>query len=122
MQVQINSDHTIAGHENLVTYVKNIVESTLGRVSDHITRVEVHLSDENSHKGGRNDKRCVMEARLEGCHPMAVTHQAAILDQAINGAAEKLIRAIDRILGRLHDQRSRRTDPPLPESNQAEKL
>jgi len=62
--------------------------------------VEVHLSDVNSDKGGQNDKRCMMEARLEGRQPTAVTHQATTLDQAIDGATDKLKRSIERTLDR----------------------
>ena len=74
MQVQINTDHNIEGREVLTTQVRGVVEGALTRFSDHITRVEVHLSDENSHKGGQNDKRCMLEARLERRRPVAVTH------------------------------------------------
>jgi hypothetical protein len=61
----------------------------------------------------------VMEARLEGRQPVAVTHQAATLDQAVEGAAHKLARLIESTLGRLHDQAGRRTDPPPPEPKDA---
>ena len=118
MQIQINTDHNIEGHEALAAQVSGVVESALSRISDHITRVEVHLSDENSHKSGQNDKRCMMEARLEGRQPIAVTHHAATLDQAVDGAADKLTRLIESTLGRLRDQKSRRTDPPPPGSTE----
>ena len=114
MQVHINTDHNIEGHEALAAQVSSVVESALSRSSDHITRVEVHLSDENSHKSGQNDKRCMMEARLEGRQPIVVTHQAATLDQAVDGAAEKLTRLIESTLGRLRHQARHRTDPPPP--------
>ena len=117
MQIQINTDRNIEGREALAAQVSGVVENALSRISDHITRVEVHLSDENSDKKGGNDNmRCVMEARLEGRQPVAVTHQAATLDQAIDGAADKLTRLIESTLGRLRDQRNRRTDPPPPGS------
>jgi ribosome-associated translation inhibitor RaiA len=115
MQIQINTDHNIENHEALTAQIRFIVESALSRISDHITRVEVHLSDEVSHKSSQNDKRCMMEARLEGRQPIAVTHHAATLDQAVDGAADKLARLIENTLGRKHDQESRRTDPPPPE-------
>ena len=115
MQIQINTDHNIAGHEALASHVSGLVENALNRISDHITRVEVHLSDENSNKGGENEKRCVMEARLEGRQPVAVTHQDTTVDQAVDGAVHKLSRLIESTLGRLHDQAICRTDPPLPE-------
>lgn len=111
MQVQINTDHNIKGHEALAARVRQLVESALNRIGDRITRVEVHLSDENSHKGGQKDKRCMMEARLKGRRPVAVTHQAATLDQAVDGAIDKLAGLIDSTLERQRDQKSRRTDP-----------
>jgi ribosome-associated translation inhibitor RaiA len=116
MQIQINTDRNIEGHEALAAQVRGVVESALSRISEHITRVEVHLSDESSHKSSQNDKRCMMEARLEGQQPIAVTHQAATLDQAVSGAAGKLTRLIESTLGRLRDQKGRRTDPPPPGS------
>jgi hypothetical protein len=119
MQIQINTDHNIEGHEALAAQVRGVVESALSRISDHITRVEVHLSDESSHKSGekirQNDKRCMMEARLEGLQPIAVTHQAATLDQAVDGAAGTLARLIESTLGRLRDQKGRKPNPPPPE-------
>ena len=115
MQIQINTDGNIESHEALAAQVSSVVESALSRLSDHITRVEVHLSDENSNKkGGNDDIRCMMEARLEGRQPLAVTHQAATLDQAVDGAADKLTRLIESTLGRLRDQKSHRTDSPPP--------
>jgi ribosome-associated translation inhibitor RaiA len=116
MQIQINTDRNIEGRESLADQVRGVVESTLSRFSDHITRVEVHLSDENSDKkGGDDEMRCVMEARLKHRQPIAATHQAASLDQAVEGAADKLIRLIESTLGRLRDQKRRRTDPTSDE-------
>lgn len=105
MHIQVNSDTNIEAREELATRVEAVIEEALSRFSDQITRVEVHLSDENSHKSGQNDKRCMMEARLEGRQPTAVTHQAATLDQAVDGAADKLKRSLESTLGRLRDHR-----------------
>ena len=46
MQIQVNTDHKIEGHEALAAQVRGVVKNALSRMSDHITRVEVHLSDE----------------------------------------------------------------------------
>lgn len=105
MKVQVNTDSTIEGRDELAARVTAVVEGALGRFSDQITRVEVHLSDQNSGKSGHDDKRCMMEARLEGRQPTAVTHLAATIDEAIDGAAGKLNRSIESTLGRLRDQR-----------------
>lgn len=105
MQIQTNTDSNIDGHEALASHVSSTVENALERFSDHITRVEVQLSDENSDKKrGTDDMRCVMEARLEGRQPVAVTHEAATMNQAVDGAADKLHRMIDSTLGRLQDR------------------
>ena len=115
MQININTDHNIAGNAALNAQISSEVESALSLFSDHITHVEVHLSDENSSKHGQEDKRCMMEVRLEGRQPAAVTCHAATVDLAIEGAAEKLAGLIESTLGRLHDQNRHRSDSILPE-------
>jgi ribosome-associated translation inhibitor RaiA len=105
MNIQVNTDRNIEGSAELTAHVTGIVESELGRFSDRITRVEVHISDENSDKGGQDDKRCLMEARLEGRQPTAVTHQAATVDEAVDGAAAKLRRSIETTIERMRDRR-----------------
>jgi len=111
MHIEINTDHNIEGHQSLSDQIGGIVESALDRFSNHITRVEVHVSDVNSDKKSQNDMRCMMEARIEGHQPIAVTHQSSTLDQAVDGAADKLTRLIDSTLGRQRHQKSHRTDP-----------
>jgi hypothetical protein len=103
MQIQTNTDRNITGSEGLAAQAHAIAEGALARFSDQITRVEIHLSDENGAGGGAEDKRCMMEARLEGRQPIAVTHQAATVEQAMEGAADKLKRSIESTLGRLRD-------------------
>ena len=107
MQIQLNSDRNIDINDALDAHLRTTVEDSLSRFGDSITRVEVHLSDENDGKGGDNDKSCVMEARLKGRQPIAVTHQAASLELSIDGAADKLERLVESTLGRLRDQQAR---------------
>ena len=102
MKIQINTDHNIKGREAMAEQTQATVESTLGHLADHITRVEVHLSDENGTKAGSHDKRCMMEARLEGHQPIAVTHEAETVNEAIDGAVEKLKRLLDHTLSRMN--------------------
>lgn len=100
MHIQINTDRHIAGRESLARSVEDTVRDTLARFGERITRVEVHLSDVNSHKAGGRDIRCVMEARPAGLQPLATHHQAGLVDDAVQGAAEKLERALDSVFGR----------------------
>jgi ribosome-associated translation inhibitor RaiA len=113
MQIQINSDRNVNADQAVSTEVSGIVDRTLSRFSDDITRLEVHLSDENSaKKAGDDDMRCMIEARMTGQRPIAVTHQAATVGQAVSGAADKLSRMLESILGKRRDQRCRSTEPP----------
>lgn len=101
MQIKTNTGRNIEGNEALSAQVEAAVGSALERFSHQITRVEVHLSDENSDRGGSDDKRCMMEARVEGRRPTAVTHEASTVEEAIDGAAAKLERSLESTLGRL---------------------
>jgi ribosome-associated translation inhibitor RaiA len=101
MQIQINSDHHIVASPELASRIQGLVRDTLDRYSDRITRVEVHLNDLNSSKNGNNDKRCLMEARLSGLGPVDVNHEADNIELAIDGAMEKLERAIEHKLGKV---------------------
>lgn len=112
MQVQVNTDSSVEGRDELARRVEAEIRNAVGRFTDHVTRIEVHLADENADRGG-TDKRCLIEARLSGRRPEAVSHRAATLDQAFSGAAQKLRRSLETTLGRLADHKggpSIRTD------------
>lgn len=102
MQIQTNTDHTIEGTEALTTHVENVVNLAVGRFSEHITRVVVHLNKNNDSKSPTGDFRCLLEARVEGHAPVAASDHAGNLHQAIHGASEKLKRAVGSTLGRLN--------------------
>ena len=124
MQIQINTGESVNGREALYRHTEGVVTDALGRFGDHVTRVEIHLSDVNGHKAGENDKRVLMEARIAGRQPIAVTDQAGSLHQAIDGATQKLKRSLDAALGKLADKRripapALPIDPALPEDDPA---
>ncbi|MFN2442368.1 MAG: HPF/RaiA family ribosome-associated protein [Thermoanaerobaculia bacterium] len=105
IDVQVNTDSSIDGTEALIANVEASINSGLARFAERITRVEVHLSDQNAGKGGTDDKRCMLEARLEGLQPIAVTDTSGTIVQAVDGAVGKLKRAIQSTLGKLRDNR-----------------
>ena len=107
MQILVNSDHHITGTEALTERVESVVADAVAHFADRITRIEVHLNDVNGDKHGANDKRCMLEARVAGLKPIAVTHQAAHMAEALHGAAEKLERALGHALERLDDAAGR---------------
>jgi hypothetical protein len=102
MEILLNTDNNILGDERLTETAQAYVMDAVEHFQDHITRVEIHLNDVNSKKGGATDKRCMLEARVKAHPPVAVTHEAETLEFAMDGAAEKLKAALDTLLGRLH--------------------
>jgi hypothetical protein len=103
VHIQVNTDENIEGRDALIAGVEAVVTATLGQFSEHLTRIEVHIRDENAGKPGPRDKRCMMEARPTHQKPVAVTHEAATVDEACAGAAKKLRSLLVTHFGRLHD-------------------
>lgn len=100
MQVQVNSNH-IHGSAKLQEWVSAAVTDQLDHFDDYLTRVEIHISDDNAHKGGADDKRCQIELRPKGHQALSVSHKAESLEQAVNGAANKARSALDHLIGKL---------------------
>jgi ribosome-associated translation inhibitor RaiA len=101
MLIQVQTDRNIEGREALTERVETSIHDALDRYADRITRVQVHLGDENSDKkAAENDIRCTIEVRLAGLDPIAVRDDAPTIEQAVDGAVGKLIRAAETTLGR----------------------
>jgi hypothetical protein len=109
MQIQLNTDKHVQGQESLAAWAERELRHRLHRFTDHITRIEVHLSDVDAARVSDGDKRCVLEARLAGRAPVAVSHDAGKVADALFGAADKLLRLLDTTLGRARDARGRDT-------------
>lgn len=101
MQILLNSGNRVGISEALEAHVRANLESELERFGDRLTRIEVHLNDENSGKSGPRDKRCQMEARIKTHDPVSVTHMADSFQLASDGAASKLGHALEHVLGKL---------------------
>ncbi|PKM05117.1 MAG: ribosomal subunit interface protein [Gammaproteobacteria bacterium HGW-Gammaproteobacteria-6] len=118
MQVQVNSKH-IQGSTRLHEWVTAAVTDQLDHYDDYLTRIEIHISDDNAHKGGADDKRCQIEMRPKGHQALSVKHKAESLEQAVNGAASKARHALEHLMGRL-ETRPNSTPLPLDEAPVAE--
>lgn len=94
MLVQVNFGD-VQHSEAVVSWAEARIRSHLGHLTEKLTRVEVHLRDDNSSaKSAPDDKRCVMEARIAGRRPLAVEHSGSDMYQVIDEAAGKLSRAV----------------------------
>lgn len=102
MLIQVNTDSQTQGTAELTQGVQAMLEDKLGRFTDRITRVEVHLTDENgADKAGGSDKRCMIEVRMAGMDPISATDHSSFHEQALRGAAVKMQSQIETIVGKI---------------------
>ena len=95
MQVLLHTDKNIDGGVRTAEYLETLAQGELHRFGEHITRVEAHLADANSHaKANKDDIHCTLEAHVKGLQPVVVKDHAGSAHQAIHGAMEKLKRAV----------------------------
>ena len=111
MQVQVNTGNGLAGKETLESWATDFLNESLARWRGELTRVEVQLTDEARGKRGAQDMRCMLEARPTAHPPIAVTHLGETMDEAIRGATQRLIHALEHRYGKLdrHEHRTRDT-------------
>lgn len=108
MQVQVHTDDHVEGSEALAQWVAGQAQSRLSRFQDNVSRLEVFLSDVDAGKSGSNDKRCRIEARVNGRQPITVADHADKMPVAFMSATDKLARALDTDLARARGGRSGR--------------
>ena len=101
MDVQINTSNNVEGREAFNARLEKTVRERLSRFEGKLTRVELHIADENADRNDGHDKRCVVEARPAGFGPVSVSDQADTVEQAASGALGKMITALDRTFGKL---------------------
>lgn len=120
MQVQVNCGDGLQARETLERWAAGFLDGSLARFRGDLTRVEVQLSDDAHGKHGGQDLRCTLEARLAAHQPVVVSHFAETMDEAIRGAAQKLLNALEHTFGKLdrrqhRDRETIRRDPDVVE-------
>ena len=103
MHIQINGDFERS--DALEQHINDEVKKALAHHQNQITRVEIHLGDENAAKGGM-DKRCTLEVRISGQQPLAVHDQGENYYDVVRSTCDKAGRAVAHRLDRLSDKRS----------------
>ena len=103
MQINFNTDNNIKTGERHITYFSDYIKEALNRFSSHITRVDIHVSDENGPKEGKDDIKCVIEVKLEGLKPVVVTSHADEPETAIKTAPDRLKSAVGSVVERLKE-------------------
>ncbi|MCX2681404.1 HPF/RaiA family ribosome-associated protein [Galbibacter sp. EGI 63066] len=104
MQIQFNTDKNIEGTEMLETFVSEKVRHALKHYVNKITRIEVHLSDQNADKGGIDDIQCKIEARVEGMQPVMVVSKSSSKEIALDDAVDKMKATLGTIIGKMRNK------------------
>ncbi|MGM0547586.1 MAG: HPF/RaiA family ribosome-associated protein [Bacteroidota bacterium] len=104
MKIQFNTDNNIEGTEMLETFVSKKIRSGLKHFVDNVSRIEVHLSDQNADKGGTDDIQCKIEARVEGIQPVIVVSKSGSKEKALIDAIDKMKARLGTIMGKMKDK------------------
>lgn len=98
MYIRLNMGNKVAFTKELKQYFISVISDELENFDEMITRIEVHLSDEDGNKKSRNDKRCLIEARLKGLQPIVVSDHADTHEYSVLGAVDKMKSSLTTIL------------------------
>ncbi|MBH47878.1 MAG: hypothetical protein CME71_06870 [Halobacteriovorax sp.] len=101
MNIQVRTDNNIEGSEELNQFIETSLLDSFQRFSGAITRIEVHLADENGSKNVGDDKRCTLEARVANHSPVVVTHHSDSIHRAFEAASHKLLTSLDKMAAKL---------------------
>ncbi len=109
MQVMINSNNYVDVHQESIQQWQAEIAASLDRFSNWITRIEVHLTDENSDtKGGGDDIRCLMEARPASQQPVSIEVRTASVEQALQQGTSTLERRLANLLDKARTEQRKR--------------
>ncbi len=112
MKVEVSANTDGADKAEWFASITADVEAAFGRYRNRLTRVDVHLSDENGPKSGI-DCRCTLEARPVGRPPLVVSHHAEGFDEAVKEAIEKMNRLLTSTFDK-HDEKGGTSISGLP--------
>lgn len=101
MKIQLNSDKNIQITEKFEKYFSEKINLSLKRFDDIITRIEIHLSDQNAHKTSHDDVQCKIEARIKDLQPVIVTGKSDTKEKALDEAIKKIKASLDKVTGKL---------------------
>ena len=98
MQVEIHT-HGFELTAGLRVHVEQRLQYTLSRFQERVARVAVRLSDINGPRGGV-DKHCHLQLRLRGLPDIVIKDTEADLYVAVDRAAQRAGRTLERHLRR----------------------
>lgn len=104
MQTEIHISHSLNASEGLREHIDRRLGYALGRFGERISRVSVHISDENGPRGGV-DTRCKMHVTLRPHGTLHIEQDDSNAETAVEVASMRLGQAIRRELERQRTAR-----------------
>lgn len=98
MQIQLRT-HGLTPTQELLVHVHRRLAFALARFHPRVRTVRVLLADENGPRGG-TDKRCRIDIVLAHRGRILVEHISSDVLAAVDSAAQRSARAVDRIVKR----------------------
>ncbi len=98
MLIQVNTDRNIEGSTEMIAHFSELLKTQLSRFEEYITRLELHLSDENASKDAGDDKKAVLEAKIKGGAPVVITTLESTIHKSVKSAAEKMFLTLEKNL------------------------
>jgi hypothetical protein len=109
VKIRVDTDGNVGVGADFAERAEADAASALARFRRRLTRVEIYLHDESAGRTTGEDIRCLLEARPARMKPVAVTHRATTVAEALRGATDKLTALLSSKLERLQSHRSRET-------------
>ena len=100
MKIQVTGRKIEVG-DHARDFAERKILSSMGRLSGHIARVRVQLSDVNGPKGGR-DTECLVEVRFRSTGRLTAKVTADDFYSAVSRAAERAGYAVSQWIKRTH--------------------
>ena len=97
MIFQFNTDKTIHGDQGQRDHFEALITNEISQYSTHISRIDVHLSDENGKQKGVKDIRCLLEAQIVRSQPIVAIEYSDTVELAVAGAIHKLKASLEKI-------------------------
>jgi ribosomal subunit interface protein len=104
MKIHIRSNVPLS--DAITEHIDRKLDLALRHVPERVTRVTVHIADENGPKGGL-DKRCRIVVGLGGLDPIVVQDRGDDVYAVVSRAAAKVDEQVSRVTAWEHRRRAR---------------
>lgn len=103
MIITFNTDNNVQGGDAFIAPLRAILHQKFEKYMHKISKIKVHLTDENGSKKGVDDKRCLLEAHIDSMEPIVCMNVAATYEESLSGAIQHLKTSLNKKLEKLED-------------------